>query len=100
MLYPEVLDDVGPIAWVRLNRVNIMGIFFEEKKKGGENSHRWRLTCAEPESKRWTKINLPTLLLVGPSFSKTKQCNISDKSLFSTCNWFPLYCIYSNKRPT
>ena len=33
MSYPEVLDDVGPIAWVRLNRVNIMEIFFEEKKK-------------------------------------------------------------------
>lgn len=33
MFYPEVLDDVGPIALVRLNRVNIMKIFFEEKKK-------------------------------------------------------------------
>lgn len=33
MLYPEVLDDVEPIALVRLNRVNIMEIFFEEKKK-------------------------------------------------------------------
>lgn len=67
MFYPEVLDDVGPIALVRLNRVNIMEIFFEEKKGGGENSLRWRLTCAETELKRWIKINLPTLLLVGPS---------------------------------
>ena len=33
MFYPEVLDDVGPIALVRLNRVNIMEIFFEEKKR-------------------------------------------------------------------
>ena len=100
MFYPEVLDDVGPIALVRLNRVNIMEIFFEEKKGGGENSLRWRLTCAETELKRWIKINLPTLLLVGPSCSKTKQCNLPDKFLSSICSWFPLYCIYLNKRPT